>query len=102
MRATSYRTLRDFAGRYPEALEPLKSWHKIASKAKWTDIADVKAIYPHADAVGGYTVFNIGGNDFRLVVQIEFEARIIYVKKVMTHAEYSRQNGQRWKKSCNC
>jgi mRNA-degrading endonuclease HigB of HigAB toxin-antitoxin module len=41
-------------------------------------------------------------NDFRLVVQIDFEAQVIYVKKVMAHAEYSRKNGKLWKKSCNC
>jgi mRNA interferase HigB len=62
----------------------------------------VKAVYPHADAVGRCTVFNIEGNDFRMVVQVDFEAQLIYVKKVMTHAEYSRQNGRRWKESCNC
>jgi mRNA interferase HigB len=83
-------------------LAPLKTWHKIAGKAKWLDIADVKAVYPHADAVGKCTVFNIGGNDFRLVVQIDFEAQVIYVKKVMARAEYSRKNGKLWKKSCNC
>jgi mRNA interferase HigB len=98
----SYRTLREFAGKHSDSLEPLKTWHKIASKAAWSDITDVTAIYPHADAVGKCTVFNIGGNDFRLVVQIDYEAQLIYVKKVMTHAEYGRNNGKGWKKSCNC
>jgi mRNA interferase HigB len=98
----SYRTLRDLAEEHPESLEPLKAWHKVAGKAKWLDILAVKAVYPHADAVGRCTVFNVGGNDFRLVVQIDFEARVIYIRKVMTHAEYSRKNGAQWKKSCNC
>jgi mRNA interferase HigB len=98
----SYRRLRDFAEEHPEPLEPLKTWHKVASKAKWPDIVKLKAVYPHADAVGKCTVFNVGGNDLRLVVQIDFEAQVIYIKKVMTHAEYSRKNGAQWKKSCNC
>jgi mRNA interferase HigB len=98
----SYRTLREFAGRRPDSAGPLKTWHKIASKSRWLDIADVKSVYPHADAVGKCTVFNIAGNEFRLVVQIDFEAQVIYVKRVMTHAEYSRGNGASWKKSCNC
>jgi mRNA interferase HigB len=98
----SYRTLREFAEKYSDSLASLKTWHKVADKAMWLDIADVKAVYPHADAVGRCTVFNIGGNDFRLVVQIDFEAQVIYVKKVMTHAEYSRRNGTLWKKSCGC
>jgi mRNA interferase HigB len=98
----SYRMLREFADESADSLAPLKTWHKISGKAKWLDIADVKAVYPHADAVGKCTVFNVGGNDFRLVVQIDFEAQVIYVKKVMAHAEYSRKNGKLWKKSCNC
>jgi mRNA interferase HigB len=93
----SYRTLREFAGKHSDSLEPLKTWHKIASKAAWSDITDVTAIYPHADAVGKCTAFNIGGNDFRLVVQIDYEAQLIYVKKVMTHAEYGRNNGKGWR-----
>jgi mRNA interferase HigB len=97
-----YRTLRDFAEEYPEALEPLKTWHNVASQARWQDIIEVKIIYPHADAVGKCTVFNVRGNNFRLVVQIDFEAQVAYVKKVMTHAEYSRKNGAQWKKFCNC
>ncbi len=102
MHVISYRTLREFADEHSDSLEPLKTWHKVASTAKWLDIAEVKAVYPHADAVGKCTVFNIGGNDFRLVVQIDYEAQVIYTKKVMTHAEYSFKNGKQWKKSCNC
>lgn len=102
MHVISYRTLREFAEDYPESLEALKTWHKIASNAEWQHIQDVKFVYPHADAVGKCTVFDIGGNDFRLVVQIDFEAQVIYVKKVMTHAEYSRKGGRPWKQSCGC
>src|SRR6185295_16155845 len=98
----SYRTLREFADTYSESLAPLKAWHKVASKSDWLDIVDVKGVYPHADAVGKCIVFNIGDNNFRLVVQIDFEGQIAYVKKVMTHAEYSRKGGSQWKKSCGC
>jgi mRNA interferase HigB len=98
----SYKTLREFAEKHSDSLEPLKAWHKIASRETWLNIADVRAVYPHADAVGKCTVFNVGGNEFRLVVQIDFEAGVIYIKKVMTHAEYSRQHGKLWKKSCDC
>jgi mRNA interferase HigB len=98
----SYRTLRKFADDHSDSLAPLKTWHKVASAAKWLDIAGVKAAYPHADGVGKCTVFNIGGNDFRLVVQIDCEAKVVYIKRVMTHAEYSFKNGKQWKKSCNC
>lgn len=98
----SFRPLREFSVEHPEALEPLRAWHKIAAGSTWKDITEVRAVYRHADAAGKCTVFNIGGNDFRLVAQIDFENRIIYIKKVMTHAEYSLRNGTRWKKTCGC
>jgi len=98
----SFRTLRGFAIKHADSLAPLKSWHKIASKSTWFGLTDVRSVYPHADTVGRCTVFNVGGNGFRLVVQIEFKSQVIYIKKVMTHAEYSRNAGKSWKKSCGC
>ncbi len=94
--------LREFASEYREAAAPLKVWYKVARCSVWNNIADVKAVYPHADAVGKCTVFNIGGNDFRLVTQIIFENGIVFTKQVMTHAEYSFKDGKRWKKTCGC
>jgi len=98
----SYRLLREFSQEYPEATEPLKAWHRLAKRAGWTSIADVKLTFPHADAAGKCTIFNVMGNHFRLVVQIDYEDQVIYTKKVMTHAEYSIDNGKRWKKACGC
>ena len=98
----SFRTLREFAVRHPQALEPLKAWYKIATKSTWNDITEIRATYPHADAAGKCTVFNIGGDDFRLVTRIDFESRMIFTKKVMTHAKYTLGNGTRWKKACGC
>jgi len=98
----SYKTLREFADKHGDSMAPLKTWYEVAGRATWRDIVSVGAVYPHADAVGKCTVFNVGGNVFRLVVQIDFDAQVIYVKKVMTHAEYSRKGGSQWKKSCRC
>ncbi len=98
----SYKTLREFADVHSDSRESLKTWYKVASGAAWMTIVSVRAVYPHADVVGKCTVFNVGGNDFRLVVHIDFEAQVIYTKKVMTRAEYSRKGGSQWKKSCRC
>ena len=57
-------------------------------------------MYPHADAVGRCTLFNVRGGHYRLVVQTGYESQVIYAKKVMTHAEYDIDKGERWKKSC--
>lgn len=68
--------------------EPLKAWHAIASKAKWRHFADVRQHFGSASAVGDRVVFNIKGNDYRLVVQINYEFQIGYVRFVGTHPEY--------------
>lgn len=98
----SFRMLREFAEVRPDAAEPLKAWHKVASSCEWESIADVRKVYPHADAAGRCTVFNIRGGHCRLVVQMNYESQVVYVKKVMTHAEYDIVQGKRWKKSCGC
>lgn len=99
MRVISKPRLREFWHRHPQAKAPLNAWWKIARKAQWASIDDVRVVYPHADAVlldCGIvaTVFNIAGNNYRLVVRIEYKYHCIYVKAVMTHAEY---NKDKWK-----
>lgn len=98
----SFRALREFAETHPDAMEPLKAWHRVAVTSQWESIVDVRAVYPHADAAGRCTVFNIRGNHYRLAVQFDYPSQVIYVKKVMTHAEYDVDQGKRWKKSCGC
>ena len=66
----------------------------MASKADWQHIMDVRQDFPHSDDVGRWTVFNIGGNDFRLVAEIVYRTHKVYIRFVGTHAEYDR--GQ-WK-----
>lgn len=78
----------------PTLEAPLAEWHKIAKNAEWKNIADVRRTYPHADYVEPYTVFNIKGGNYRLVVKIEYRWKLIFVNGVYTHAEYDRG---RWK-----
>ncbi len=91
--------LRDFWRKHPQAEIPLTIWWKIARKARWANIQDVRKTYPHADAVklkSGLvvTVFNIGGNKHRLVTRIFYEGHHVYIKRFMTHREYDLEN---WK-----
>lgn len=91
------KPLKQFAERHRAAEKPLDSWYHAAKKAHWLNIADVRADYPHADAVGRCTVFNIGGNKYRLIVKMEYEFQAIYVKYILTHAEYDKEE---WKHDC--
>lgn len=94
MHVISEKILRDFWADHPDAESPLRAWIRMAEHAKWTCFADVREVYPHADQVGHLTVFNIGGNKYRLVVAIHYNRGRIYIRHVLTHADYDR--GQ-WK-----
>lgn len=99
MNVVSKPALRQFWETHPDAESPLLAWHKTARKAEWGTLVEVKQTYPHADLVGECTVFNTKGNDYRLITKINYRRQAIYIKKVMTHAEYDRQ---RWKDECKC
>ncbi len=74
-----------------DALGPLHSWYDEAAKATWTSPQNIKDQYASA-SIGGNNrvVFNIGGNKYRLVVEMQYRADIVWVKFVSTHAEYDR------------
>jgi mRNA interferase HigB len=97
MHVISEKKLREFWEHWPEAESPLRTWHRNAEHATWECFADIRKIYPHADQVGRRTVFNISGNNFRLVVVIHFNRGKVYIRHVMTHEEYDRGM---WKEDC--
>ena len=99
MHIISRKPLREFWERHPNAELPLRRWHKVVDKAHWQNLTEARRTFPHADLVkvaSGATlvVFNVGGNNYRLVAWVRFEFGRVYVRKVMTHAEYSQN---RWK-----
>jgi len=94
LRVISKRRLKEFWVRHPQAETPLLAWYQIARVRTWRSLVEVRRDFAHADLVGDWTVFNIGGNDFRLVVDIWYSGQVVYVKAVMTHEEYDKG---RWK-----
>ena len=89
MRIISKRALRVFWERHADAKEPLLAWYREVVKEDWDTPARVKERYRSASIVGGNrVVFNIKGNDYRLVVKINYPGRIVYIRFVGTHAEY--------------
>ena len=91
MRIIAKSTLRAFWRRHPDAEEPLLAWYRETEKADWEIPAQVKEKYRSASFVGGNrVVFNIKGNDYRLVVKINYPYRIVYVRFVGTHADYNK------------
>ena len=97
MRIIARRTLRAFVeGRagskdQPAVKAALDAWFAEASKAVWTCAADVKRLYASASIVSAdRIVFNIKGNDYRLVVAVDFEKAIVWIKWIGTHKDYDR------------
>jgi len=90
-RAITKRALAAFWEKHAAAENPLRAWYQVTSAAEWHSLEDVRAVYPHADLVGRLTVFNMGGNSFRLIVRIEYERQEVYVRHALAHAEYDRE-----------
>lgn len=89
MRVIAVSTLKAFWERFPEAEQPLKAWYEEATKASWMQPADIKAQYRSASVLKNRrVVFNIKGNDFRLIVAVAYRLQVVYVKFVGTHKEY--------------
>ncbi len=94
MHLMSIRQLRDDATRYPDAQQPIEDWYNIVRRTDWANLEEVKGTYRDAEAVGNFTVFNIKGNKYRLIVDIDYESSTIYYKYFLTHADYDKD---RWK-----
>ncbi len=91
MRVIARRTLREFWARHPAAERPLRAWFAEAHRAAWQGPADIKARYPSASVVANNrVVFNIGGNKYRLVVAIRYDARIVFIRFIGTHRRYEK------------
>jgi len=93
----SRKALKGFTMKNNSAAEPLDNWYRRARKAKWRNLAGTRLDYPHADLVGKCTVFNIGGNKFRLITKVNYVGQTIYIKHVLTHREYNKEG---WKNDC--
>jgi mRNA interferase HigB len=90
VRILAKSTLRAFWASYPDAEEPLLAWYREVEKADWSEPSQVKEQYRSASfPKGNRVVFNIKGNDYRLVVRINYPYRVVYVRFVGTHAQYS-------------
>ncbi|WP_298909986.1 type II toxin-antitoxin system HigB family toxin [uncultured Nostoc sp.] len=94
MHVISYRSLRKYIESHADCREALDNWYKVANKADWSNLVEVQLVFPKAKAVGNFTILNIKGNKYRLIVSIDYEMQLIYIKNIFTHAEYDKEE---WK-----
>ncbi|MCD9028329.1 type II toxin-antitoxin system HigB family toxin [Luteimonas sp. BDR2-5] len=91
MRVIAVSALRAFWERHPDSEQPLKAWYDEAKHAAWLSPQDIRNHYASASFVGkNRVVFNIKGNDYRLIVAVAYRFQAVYIKFLGTHAEYDR------------
>jgi mRNA interferase HigB len=93
MRIIARSTLREFYAAHADAKSALEAWFYEAATASWMSPQEIKRHYPSADFLpGNRVVFNIKGNTYRLIVRIHYNTRIVFIRFVGTHAEYTKIN----------
>jgi len=89
--------LIEYTKQHPDAASSLLRWGALVRAAKWRNLADTRRTFSHADPVGQCTIFNIKGNDYRLITRIDYGLQTVTLKQFVTHSEYNRGG---WKKDC--
>ena len=91
MRIFTEQTLREYIEKHPDTRTALQEWVTIVKRSEWRCFTDLKATFNSVDNVGNqHYVFNIKGNNHRLVVVIKFTIQFVYIRFIGTHAEYDR------------
>ncbi|PSB58939.1 type II toxin-antitoxin system HigB family toxin [Chamaesiphon polymorphus] len=94
MHLISARRVKEAAARYPDVDRAIKAFCKKVEQAEWQNLIELQQDYQSAEAVGNFTVINIRGNKYRIILSIEYEEQIAYFKYFLTHADYDRDE---WK-----
>lgn len=94
MHIISASRLKEFYGKYPDAESSLRSWNKLTRLAQWQNLTEVRQTFNSADQVGKLTVFDIGGNKYRLIAYIDYKTKKVFIRHVLTHTEYDTNH---WK-----
>lgn len=88
MHIISLKKIREFSSIHRDAAVSLRAWYSTNKKSPWQNLAQLKQTYPSADLVGRYTVFNVGGNKYRLIARIVYRSQTVFIVAILTHEEY--------------
>lgn len=94
MRIISKKKIRDYSQVNVQAGLPLIEWYLKMQAIEARNLNDLKAVFNSVDPVFGYTVFNIGGNNYRLITAIHYNTQLCYIRTIWTHSEYSKSYNQ--------
>ena len=90
MRIISDSRLRTASAKYPNSQPSIKAWIKITKLANWHSLDDTRQTFLSTDLVGKLTVFNIAGNNYRLITLIDYRQSKVFIRDFLTHAEYDK------------
>ncbi|MDR0815428.1 MAG: type II toxin-antitoxin system HigB family toxin [Bacteroidales bacterium] len=91
MRIIAHRKIAEFYEDHPNAKIPLEEWYLKTKKSEWGNFADVKNTFNSVDYAGNQRyIFNIKGNEYRLVAMILFQIKRVYIRFIGTHEEYDK------------
>jgi mRNA interferase HigB len=79
-----------FAVRHPAARKPMERWSRAVRNCSWKSLADVRELFSATDYVKGMYIFNIGGNNFRVLAHLDFTTQTATILRTLTHDEYSK------------
>jgi mRNA interferase HigB len=88
MHIISLKMLREFWREHPEAEQVLRNWHTAAEHSRFVDFADLRRCFGSADYVTPYTVFDVGGNNYRVIAVVRYRDGKIFIRWVMTDRQY--------------
>jgi mRNA interferase HigB len=94
MHLIAIRELRQAAAQFPDVASQIEDWYQVVKGSTWQNLEEVRQTYSSAEAVRNFTVFNIKGNRYRLIVSINYIKQTIYFKYFLTHAQYDKED---WK-----
>ena len=88
MHVISKQALKDFWAAHPASQEPLEVWYKIVKSTDYADFMALRQTFPSADQAAPYTIFDIGGNKWRVIAVLHYDRGKLYIRHVFTHADY--------------
>ena len=95
MHVITRKRLNEFAEKHPDAMPSLNHWYRLIRNSRFENFVHLRETFPHADQVGKFTVFNVGGNKARLISAVHYNRNKIYIRDILTHAEY---DAGKWKR----
>jgi|SRR6516162_13604 mRNA interferase HigB len=95
MRIVSRKAIREATAKHREWWASLNAWYKIAKQADWKNLAGVRNSWRNSDVVGHFVVFDISHNRCRLMATIKYRWRMVYIRRILSHAEYDEKERQK-------